>query len=252
MSESVDLPHVYELVQRDVIDSVVAEAGRLAQAGADEGTLVWAQEQSAARDRFGQPQPSPRGNLYICLILRPESALAVAQQLVLVSTISLGLTIAEAAPPMTDLRYRWPDAVLLNNAETGVITFVPGPENAGNLEWLLLGVTANVNHVPVALDVYSTSLQAEGMERVSAAEVLQGFSRHFLSGINRWADAGFAQTRKAFMHRMEGLGKVQEIRLKNETIIGKLVELDEQGALILEREDGARRVITVIDYLGLS
>jgi BirA family biotin operon repressor/biotin-[acetyl-CoA-carboxylase] ligase len=252
MNESMDLPHVYELVQCDVIDSAVAEAGRLAQAGADEGTLVWTQEQSAALDRFGQLLPSPRGNLYICLVLRPECPLAVAQQLVLVATIGLGLTIAEAAPPMTDLRYQWPNSVLLNNAETGIITFVPGPENAGQVEWLLLGVTAHVNHVPVALDVYSTSLQAEGVERLSAVEVLQGFSRHFLSGINRWDEAGFAQTRKSFMHRMEGLGKVKEVRVKNETIIGKLIEMDEQGALVLEAETGTRRLITVAEYFGLT
>ena len=251
MSETVDLPHVYELITCDVIDSAMAEARRLALAGAEEGTLVRAQEQTAAHDRFGQPQSSPRGNLYACLILRPECTPAVAQQHVFLSTISLGLTIADLASPMTDLRYRWPNVVLLNGAATGESALEPGPEKAGTLEWLLLGLTVNVNNLPVTCDINITSLQSEGLAQASATDVLYGFSRHFLSGINRWADIGFAPIRKAWTQRMNGLGKIQEIHLKDETLTGKLVELDEHGALILELEGGTRRHVTVADFFGI-
>ena len=250
MSHAPELPHVYELVVCDVVDSVVDEARRRARAGAEEGTLVWAQEQTAARDRFGRSRPSPRGDLYGCVILRPEYPAVVVPQLNYVAAISLGLAIADLVSPMTELRYRWPNAVLLNGAKVGGIVLEPGPTLAGTLEWLLLGLTANVKNHPGAAGLGVTSLLAESSDKVSAADVLEGFSRHFLSGINRWAETGFAPVRKAWSLRADGFGEIQEIRLKEETLKGKPVELDERGALVLELADGTRRQLTVADYFG--
>lgn len=251
MSHAPELPHVYELIICDVVDSAVDEARRLARAGAEEGTLVWAQEQTAARDRFGRPRPSPRGDLYGCVILRPEYPAVIVFQLNYVAAISLGLAIADLVSPMTELRYRWPNAVLLNDAKVGGIVLEPGPTLAGAPEWLLLGLTANVKNYPGAAGHGVTSLLAEGSDKVSAADVLEGFSRYFLSWINRWADAGFAPVRKLWIQRVDGFGQVQEFRLKEETLKGKPVDLDDVGALVLDLERGVRRRITVSDYFGI-
>lgn len=246
-----DLPRVYELIRCDIVDSAVDEARRRALQGAEEGTLVWAQEQTAARDGFGRPRPSPRGHLYGCLILRPEHPAVVALQLNYVAVIGLGLTIAELASPMTELRYRWPNAVLLNNARTGDVVLEPGPTVAGVFEWLLLGFTVNVKDHPETSGPGETCLAAEGSGEVTVAELLDGFSRHFLSWINRWADGGFAPVRKAWRQRLEGLGETREIRLKEKTLVGRLVEIDERGALILESEGGVR-ALGVADYFGIQ
>lgn len=247
-----ELPRVYALVRCDVVDSAVNEARRRALQGAEEGTLVWAQEQTAARDGFGRPRPSPRGNLYGCLILRPEYPAAVALQLNYVAAIGLGLTVAELASPMTGLHYRWPNTVLLNATAVGDVVLEPGPATAGVFEWLLLGFTLNVKRCPGTSEAAETSLAAEGSDTVTVAEALQGFSRHFLSWINRWADAGFSPVRKLWTQRADGFGKVREIRLKEETFTGRLVELDDRGALILETEKGERRRLSVSDYFGIG
>jgi len=246
-----ELPHVYALIECDVIDSAVDEARRRALQGAEEGTLAWAQEQTAARDGFGRPRPSPRGNLHGCLILRPEYPAAVALQLTYVAAIGLGLTVAELASPMTELRYRWPNGVLLNGAAVGDVVLEPGPTAAGAFEWLLLGFTLNVKHCSETSEPAETSLAAEGADTVTAAELLQGFSRHFLSWINRWADAGFSPVRKAWTQRADGFGQIREIRLKEQAITGRLVELDDHGALILETEQGASWRLSVADYFGI-
>lgn len=247
-----DLPGVYELVVCDVIDSAVAEARRLATNGADEGTLVWAQAQTAACDRFGRSRPSPRGNLYGCLVLRPEYPAAAALQLNYIAVVSLGLTIAELVSPMTELRYRWPNAVLLGDAIVGDVVLEPGLAPAGAFESLLVGLTVNVTDSPEFSASGETSLAAEGFETVTAAEILEGFGRHFLSWINRWADAGFSPVRKAWVQRADGFDQVQEIFLKEETVKGKPVELDEHGALVLDAPDGIRRRFSVSDYFGIQ
>ena len=47
------LPVQFELVQLARVDSVMQEAARRARDGADEGTIVWATEQTEARTRHG-------------------------------------------------------------------------------------------------------------------------------------------------------------------------------------------------------
>ena len=75
------LPGPYELVIVPEADSVLGETVRRARAGAEEGTLVWAESQRAARTRRGLPWEAPRGNLHCGLVLRPEFDNATAQQL---------------------------------------------------------------------------------------------------------------------------------------------------------------------------
>ena len=66
------LPEGFLLHRYDTIGSTNDEAKALARAGAPDGTLVWAEEQTAGRGRRGRLWQSPPGNLYLSLVLRPD------------------------------------------------------------------------------------------------------------------------------------------------------------------------------------
>jgi BirA family biotin operon repressor/biotin-[acetyl-CoA-carboxylase] ligase len=68
------LPDGWTLVALESVGSTNDEATRLADAGAPEGTVVWAREQSGGRGRRGRNWSSPVGNLYSSTILRPSLA----------------------------------------------------------------------------------------------------------------------------------------------------------------------------------
>jgi len=68
----------FRLIALERCGSTNEEARRLAEEGAEEGTLVWAREQTAGRGRRGREWRSPRGNLYLSLVLRPHSTPAEA------------------------------------------------------------------------------------------------------------------------------------------------------------------------------
>ena len=53
------------------IDSTMDEVARLAEDGAEEGTVVVAELQTAGRGRFGRTWVSPAGNLWVSVLLRP-------------------------------------------------------------------------------------------------------------------------------------------------------------------------------------
>ena len=60
---------------------------RLARQGAAAGTLVWALAQTAGRGRRGRDWASPRGNLYLSLVLRPACPPDRAAQLGFVAAL---------------------------------------------------------------------------------------------------------------------------------------------------------------------
>ena len=64
--------------------------------GAAEGTLVWAETQTAGRGRRGRVWLSPPGNLYLSLVLRPDCAPAGAAQLGFVAALGLGDALRRA------------------------------------------------------------------------------------------------------------------------------------------------------------
>jgi len=62
----------YRLKHYRVVDSTNDIARKLAEKGAPEGTVVWAEEQTRGRGRKGDLWESGKGGLYFSIILRPE------------------------------------------------------------------------------------------------------------------------------------------------------------------------------------
>src|SRR5258707_12395332 len=100
------LSDFYHLIRRDEVGSTNEEAKRLAREGAPEGKLVWASSQNAGRGRRGRPWVSPRGNLYLSLLLRPARPASQAAQLGFVTALSLGEALAPLIGAAVRLTYK--------------------------------------------------------------------------------------------------------------------------------------------------
>ncbi len=245
------LPPAYRLVVLETVESTNDEALRLATAGAEDGTLVWAREQTGGRGRQGRTWSSPPGNLYFSLVLRPDCSPAEAAQLGFVAGLALGEGIGSVAPPMIEVTYKWPNDLLLNGHKGAGILLESRSDPDGALDCLILGVGVNLAHFPEDTSFPATSLRFEGATEVEVVDLLVAFSRSFMSWANRWLDDGFVPVRRAWLHHAHGLGEEIEVRLPRETLTGTFKDLDERGVLVLELPDGARREISAGDvYFG--
>lgn len=253
MSQSPQLPALYELVSVDCVHSAVTEARRLALDGADEGTIVLARDQSAALGRSGQAWFSAADNLHCALILRPDYSTSTALELSYVAAISLGAALAHLVAPMVGLHYRWPNDVLVNSAKAATIVLEAPKSRAATPEWLLLGLSVNVKSCPEDTAFPATSLlEVEGEIEFDRIDVLEGFSRHFLSWINRWAEDGLPPVLETWRARAVGVGDEAAIDIDGETLRGKLSGIDDQGSAILEREDGSTRIVTMAEFYSIE
>ncbi len=236
-------PSLYDLVTVDRTDSARAHAERLAADGADEGTLVWAKAQYEGLGRNRQHWISGYQNLHLALVLRPEQAFDVACQLSLVATVCIAQAIAEQGEPMEELRYRWPNDLLLNRGKVAGVT-LSGSLNAEEIpNWMVLSVNVNVFDHPDSLGFLASSMRGEGFESHDRVRLTEQFCRQFLAWGNRWANDGFAPIRKAWLTRGRGAPLSQTVRLGGREISGTFLDMDERGALVLELETRGRETV---------
>ncbi len=234
-------PAFYTVIHHDRIASTNDEAKALAESGAGEGTLVWAREQTAGRGRLGRQWVSRPGNLYVSLIVRPRVHVAAAAQLGFAAALAVGEACLEFAPAAA-IAYKWPNDVLLNGKKLAGILLESQTSSDGNLAWLVIGMGINLATYPTNTDRPATALAVTGAD-VDPEAMLVALSRRFLSWYERWQGAdSFAALRTAWLARAHGLGHTIRVSLPQSSLTGNFVDLDTDGALLLESGSTKSRI----------
>lgn len=238
---------MFRLEARGAVDSTNDEARRLAERGAPDGTLVWAESQRAGRGRRRRAWASPPGNLHMSLVLRPACTVETALQIGFVAGLAIADALASLVPDARRLRLKWPNDVLVDGAKiAGVLMESSVRADHGTLDWLILGLGVNVARYPDDTPYPATSLAAEGGGDVTVVTVLEAVARRFESWRGRWIAESFAPVRAAWLARGAGVGGIVTVRgADGSESRGRFVDLDEGGALILETRPGARRRVVM-------
>lgn len=152
------------------IDSTNEHALTLAAAGAAEGTVVVADEQTAGRGRRGRDWYSPEGGLYLSYVVRDVTSLPRPSLL----TLAAGVAAARAIEAATGLapQLKWPNDVMTPREPSaagssgarklaGILT--EGSSVGSRLEFAVIGIGINVSlaSVPPALAAIAASLEEE-------------------------------------------------------------------------------------------
>lgn len=223
------------------VGSTNDEAKALARSGAAEGTIVWAKRQEAGRGRRGRAWTSPEGNLYTSTVLRPGRSPAEAAQISFVAALAIAETAAAVLPETADIRCKWPNDVLVNGRKLSGILLESEAGPDGGLAWLVLGVGINLRHSPEGTEFPATSLVAEGAPAMQPAGLLEIYAEQLALWYARWLEHGFAPVRSAWMARAKGIGEPVVVRLSDRTLTGTFADLDSDGVLLLDRDDGTGR-----------
>ena len=235
-------PPPLRLLRYETLGSTNDEAKRLADAGAEAWTVVWACQQTAGRGRGHNAFVSPPGNLYFSMILRPACPAATAAQLGFVAALAVGEAVAALLPAGHDLRYKWPNDVLADGRKLSGILLESSAAHDGKLDWLVVGIGVNVASHPAETPWPATSFGVLGSSEVDIEDLLRRIVDAFRAWMARWASEGFSPIRAAWLARAYGLGQPVGVRLPRESFSGRFVDLDRDGVLLVETAAGPRRV----------
>ena len=236
------LPPGYRLICYESIGSTNDTAKCRARDGAAAGTFVWALEQTAGRGRRGRAWASPRGNLYASLICRPDCPAHRATQLGFVAALSIGGALSAILPGLEGLSYKWPNDVLLNGCKIAGILLESEMTALDKLTFLVVGIGVNLGVSPRDTEYPATSLAKEGLGEIAPAAMLEEFAAQFQSWEKRWREDGFAPVRAAWLAAAASRGEPIRVRLEAGTLYGRFLDIDEEGALLLECAGGCRRI----------
>ncbi|MCK5366001.1 MAG: hypothetical protein KAR22_23655, partial [Gammaproteobacteria bacterium] len=96
------------------------------------------------------------------------------------------------------------------------------------------------------------SVHASGATEVTAAQLLEEFTKYFLNWINRWAEDGFEPISRQWQIRADGIGEDMELLMGDQVLRGTFVKLDEQGRLVMAGPGQVERRISVNEYFALD
>jgi BirA family biotin operon repressor/biotin-[acetyl-CoA-carboxylase] ligase len=249
VNSTLQLPAGYRLAAFESLDSTNEQARRLAVEGALDGTVIWASSQTAGRGRQGRQWDSPEGNLYCSIVIRPEVPAADAAQLSFVTALALGQAVSGLLPDSVEMRYKWPNDVLLDGRKAAGILLESSGGVDGALDWLVIGAGLNVEGYPDVTEggYPATSLREAGVKPVALQDILARYIAGFAHWRERWQNEGIAAVREAWLERAARLGEDITVRLPGSQLNGRFSGLDEGGALLLDLTDGSRRTITAGD-----
>ncbi len=229
--------------------STMVDVEELAAAGAPEGSVVVAEEQTAGRGRRGRPWESARyAGLWSSLLLRPASPPEEVSWLPLV----VGVGIARALRSVSSLPavVKWPnDIVVLASDEAE-----PPRKLAGILAERLsdgsvvVGMGINVDHARGELPPGGTSLRLE-CGPVSREDVLVAVLSEVATAYRAWANGADAATDYATYSAT--LGRRVRVQTPVGDVVGIASGLGPHGELRVVDSEGQEHAITAGDVVHL-
>jgi BirA family biotin operon repressor/biotin-[acetyl-CoA-carboxylase] ligase len=237
------LPTGYRLIAYDSIGSTNDEAKRLAREGAAEGSLLWALEQTAGHGRRGRTWISPRGNLYLSLILRPGCPVGSAAQLGFVAALALGGALRAILPRIEGLAYKWPNDVLINGRKIAGILLESETVTPDKVSFVVVGVGVNLMVSPQGTEFTASSIVEEGLGEVLPEVMLEEFAASFQSWNMRWRADGFAPVRASWLAATAiARGEPIQVRIDAAGLCGRFLDIDHEGNLLLDCAGECRRI----------
>jgi BirA family biotin operon repressor/biotin-[acetyl-CoA-carboxylase] ligase len=209
----------------------------LSTTGCPHFSVVVADKQSAGRGRLQRNWLSAEGGLYFSMVLRPDLLpreaplvnLAVALEVVATLEACCGIRAA----------VKWPNDVLVDERKIAGILSQMEMEGE-SLTFLNIGVGVNLNNAPEIADKPAVSVLQLTGRRAPRAIVLAAFLDRFEQRLANFSRAAVVRDWK---EKNITLGRRVTIATAREAHEGLAVDVDDDGGLVLQSEDGSRQTV---------
>jgi len=221
-------------------------AFRLALNGAEEGHVVVAESQTKGKGRMGRQWESPAGlNIYLSIILRPKMLPSKTPLITLMAAVACAEAIDEVVGLIPAIK--WPNDLMIGMKKLGGILTEADIELDG-INFVVVGIGINVNMPPSAfppsIKEIATSLLEAGGRNVSRTALTQAILQHLEQWYARLGQGRGEEIRMRWEELSLVRGQEIEVTFMEEVVRGTALEIDEDGALLVQINNGTiRRVV---------
>lgn len=211
-------------------------AFRMAEDGAEEGSVIIAEFQTGGKGRLGRSWVSPAGvNLYCSVILRPPIQPVAAPQLTFLSVIAVARAIEQTTP--LQARIKWPNDILINGKKVAGLLNEMSAET-DKVNFVILGIGVNLNMAegdfPDDLRHPATSLLLESGVKVDRTSFTSVMLHELDSLYSVFLAEGYGPARREWLERSRLEGAMVTVTDGGIVRKGVVAGIDEFGALLLD------------------
>ena len=232
----------------DSIDSTQNQALKMAEDVVNNGVVIVAAKQTGGRGRSGRKWVSPKGGIWISIILHPTFDISITTLFPIASALALSIAIEKTFSIQPELK--WPnDLTIKGKKVAGMLVDVSLESN--KIENLVLGVginfDVNAKQIEKSLkgtpNFYGVASLSDQKQNIKPIQLVQTFLIE-LEKIYKSLNA--KQTKKIISEwtvRSSTIGKNVELNTSDSKIKGKAIKIDDDGALVVSENNKNHRII---------
>lgn len=228
----------------DTVDSTNTCLKSMAQQGAPEGTVVIAHRQTGGRGRLGRQFSSPAGlGLYFSLLLRPQCPPQQLMHLTCAAAVAASDAVCQVCGLTPDIKWI-NDLVVGKRKLGGILTELSIHPDSRQVDYGMIGIGINCHQsaadFPEDIRPIATSLHLEGqsVDRAALAAALMERCQDL------YAPARKDPLMESYRSRCVTLGQPVCLHRGTEMIYAQALDVDMDGALVVEYPDGSRQTVT--------
>jgi BirA family biotin operon repressor/biotin-[acetyl-CoA-carboxylase] ligase len=218
-----------------------------ASQGAPEGTVIIAETQTGGKGRLGRTWISPRGNLYLSVILRPQIPTHKAPLITLVGAVAVASAIRKHYSVQAAIK--WPNDILISGKKVaGLLTEMSAEPD--RIRHIALGIGVDVNmelqELPLDVRLNATTLAAEAGATIDRNLLVQ----QILRDLEHWYRIFLASEREVLKEWEQlnmTIGRRVTVSGMGEVFEGLAQGIDSEGRLMVALDDNTIRTVAAGD-----
>lgn len=220
------------------------EAKKIAREGAEEGTIVVAEEQTGGRGRLTRSFYCPFAKgIWFTLILRPKFFPLEASKCTLMAAVGVCRGIRRLG--LQDAGIKWPNDILYHGKKlVGILTEMSA--SMEKIDYIIIGAGINTgmkkSEFPELFRESATSFLAEGID-VSRKDLLAAILAELEKEYEIAQTQGFDKVLEDWKALSVTLGQDVRVIMGEENYTGKAVDIDKDGCLLVDTGEKVERVI---------
>ncbi len=227
----------------ETLESTNQEIRSLAGNGEKEGLVLIADYQTKGKGRLQRPWVGSSGeSIAMSILIRPDIPPYMAPSITQVVALSVCKALRNVSG--LDFKIKWPNDIIINGKKVcGILTEMDGEIDC--LNYIIVGIGINVNQESMPSDIShkATSLKIELNKNIQRKDIVINILNEFEKGYEIFKSHGI----KPFINELKNYSALinKSVVISNpfKSFNAKVVDIDNEGYLIVENENGERESV---------
>ncbi len=232
----------------DTIDSTQNFATELAKKPHENGSIVIAKTQTAGRGRLNRKWESPKGGIWLSILLRPDFDISHVSLFSLAASLALAIAIEKKFKIKPKLK--WPNDVTINDKKVAGI-LIDASIETNKIDYLIAGIGINFRIEPKQITKkimgkdarYGITTLIKKDQISDPANFIQEFLYQLEIIHKKMMIGDIKEIRIEWIKRSSTIGKNVKVITATSTISGKALSIDENGSLVISTKNKIQRVV---------